>query len=171
MLSMNRLIQNLAQPLMFQAPNAVARIKGSAEYPEIEGEVLFYSQKEGTLVMADIDGLPRSQGMCGSEIFGFHIHEGGCCTGNAEDPFSNAGGHYNPKDCPHPGHAGDLPPLFGNNGHACLAMISGRFRVDDVVGRTMIIHEKPDDFATQSSGNSGKKMACGIIELWRHSNS
>lgn len=41
--------------------------------------------------------------------------------------------------------------------------LTDRFKVDDVIGRTVIIHDKPDDFTTQPSGNSGEKIACGII--------
>ncbi len=53
---------------------------------------------------------------CGQRIFGFHIHEGTRCSGTSVDHFADAGSHYNPSNCPHPMHAGDLPPLFVNNG-------------------------------------------------------
>ncbi|MCX7614928.1 MAG: superoxide dismutase family protein, partial [Clostridiales bacterium] len=65
--------------------------------------------------------------------------------------------------CNHPGHAGDLPPLFGNYGHAFMAVFTGRVSVSEIIGRTVIIHASPDDFTTQPSGNSGKKIACGQI--------
>ena len=65
--------------------------------------------------------------------------------------------------CEHPNHAGDLPPLFGNNGFALSLFLTNRFTVDEVIGRTIIIHDHPDDFTTQPSGNSGTKIACGVI--------
>ena len=72
-------------------PFAVAKITGSAEYPEIEGEVWFYQTDDGVLVAADIENLPK-QNVCGG-VFGFHIHEGNCCCGNEQDPFADTKGH------------------------------------------------------------------------------
>ena len=72
--------------------------------------------------------------------------------------------HYNPKDCPHPYHAGDMPPLFGNNGEAFMAFMTDRFTVEEIIGKTVIIHSNPDDFTTQPGGNSGEKIACGKIK-------
>lgn len=51
-----------------------------------------------------------------------------------------------------------MPPLFGADGEALLIFLTDRFRVRDIVGRTVIIHAMPDDFTTQPSGNSGAKM-------------
>ena len=101
---------------------------------------------------------------CGQRIFGFHIHEGTRCSGTSEDPFANAGSHYNPNNCPHPMHAGDLPPLFVNNGRAWFATITPQFTVSDVIGRTVIVHSVPDDFHTRPPGNSGEKIAYGMIK-------
>jgi Cu-Zn family superoxide dismutase len=92
-----------------------------------------------------------------------HIHEGGSCTGNAADPFADAGSHYNPEGCEHPAHAGDLPPLFSNRGTAWGAVLTDRFSVGEISGKTVIIHLNPDDFTTQPAGNSGAKIACGVI--------
>ena len=58
--------------------------------------------------------------------------------GTPEDPFALAEGHYNPDNCPHPYHAGDLPPLFGNKGIAWSAFLTDRFRVGDVIGKTVL---------------------------------
>lgn len=51
---------------------------------------------------------------------------------NIDDPFADAMSHYNPGRCEHPYHAGDLPPLFGNNGFALCAFLTDRFSIDEV---------------------------------------
>lgn len=151
------------QNMLKKAPDAHASIKGSSEYPTISGMVFFYQLKDGVMLIAQFQGLPQGIEVCSPNVFGFHIHEGNSCTGNMEDPFANTGSHYNPSNCPHPAHKGDLPPLFGNHGYAFMAFITDRFTVKEVIGHTVILHSSPDDFTTQPSGNSGKKIACGQI--------
>ena len=56
-----------------------------------------------------------------------------------------------------------MPPLFGNQGHAFSAILTDRFSLSDVIGKTVIIHGNPDDFTTQPAGNAGEKLACGDI--------
>jgi len=152
------------QILARRKPDAAAIVKGSPKYAQVHGTVKFYKVREGVLVAAEIAGLPHKSGPCAGEVFGFHIHEGNACTGNASDPFAATGGHFNPQSCPHPQHAGDLPPLFGNNGYAWSSVLTDRFTVDAIAGRTVVIHRRPDDFTTQPSGNSGEKIACGVIK-------
>ena len=113
----------------FEPVMALANISGSKEYPTITGRIIFKRKGEGVLVTAEIFNLPYEVGKCKHRIFGFHIHEGSSCTGNDKDPFANAGGHYNPDDCVHPMHAGDIPPLFGNNGYAYLSFYTDRFKI------------------------------------------
>ena len=149
--------------ILSKSPDAEAWIYGSPEYPDIRGLVYFYQLLNGVLLVAEVSGLPYSQGACESNIFGFHIHEGGACAGTVTDPFADAGLHYNPNNCPHPHHAGDLPPLFGNEGLAFQFIFTNRFRVSQIIGHTVIVHRSPDDFVTQPSGNSGIKIACGQI--------
>lgn len=142
---------------------AKAAVRGSAGYPSIHGTVTFRQMQSGTLVTAEIYGLPQAEGECGGKVFGFHVHEGTSCSGNDKDPFADAKGHFNPHGCEHPYHAGDLPPLFGNKGYAYMSVFTDRFNVSDIVGRVVIIHSGADDFKTQPSGNSGDKIACGKI--------
>lgn len=149
--------------LLRKAPDAQAVLSGGPGYESVSGIVFFYQAKGGVLLVAQMQGLPQSGGPCPADVFGFHIHTGSECTGNAQDPFANTGGHYNPGKCPHPAHAGDLPPLFGCNGYAFLLFFTNRFTVKEIIGKTVIVHRKPDDFTTQPSGNSGPKIACGKI--------
>lgn len=145
-------------------PDAEAEIRGSKDYPEIEGNTYFYQTEKGVIVGTEISGLPTENNICKSPVFGFHIHEGDECSGNATDPFANVMSHYNPHSCPRPFHSGDLPPLFGNKGYAFSVFLTDRFTVNEIIGKTIIIHSAPDDFTTQPSGNAGTKIACGIIK-------
>lgn len=144
-------------------PAATAVLRGDDKHPDIHGTVAFYPADNGTIVVAEVRGLPGGTGPCGYPVLGFHIHSGGRCSGNASDPFVDTGPHYDPHDCPHPFHADDMPPLFSNNGFAWMAFYTERIAVDEIIGRAVIIHDSQDDFTTQPSGNSGKKIACGEI--------
>lgn len=145
-------------------PQASANIVGSKNYSSITGTVRLYQTDEGVVVLAEVQSLPQSDTSCQDRIFGFHIHEGTDCGGNMDDPFADVMSHYDSGNCNHPHHAGDLPPLFGNNGRALSLFLTNRFSVDEVIGRAIIIHDHPDDFTTQPSGNAGTKIACGIIQ-------
>ncbi len=142
--------------VLSRRPRAAAVIAGGGDYPELRGAARFYPVREGVVVFVEAGGLPRGHG----RAFGLHIHEGGDCGGEG---FPNVMSHYDPQDRPHPGHAGDLPPLLGCDGRALSVFLTDRFTVDEVLGRTVIIHDSPDDFTTQPSGNSGTKIACGVI--------
>lgn len=149
-------------PALCQRPHAVAQIRGAGEGERIRGCVRFWQTPWGVLVSAEITGLP-AEGECKNRIFAFHIHSGERCAGNESDPFADTGTHYNPDNCAHPHHAGDLPPLFGNAGYAFQTVLTDRFRVREIIGKTVVIHAQPDDMMTQPSGNSGTKIGCGEI--------
>lgn len=146
-------------------PQAFARIRGSDKYSNIFGVSQFTQLTRGVLITSRINGLPYSDENCNYGVFGFHIHEGKSCTGNSEDAFADTKAHYNPDNCPHPYHRGDLPPLFGNKGYAYMSLLTDRFTLSEIIGKTIVIHLHPDDFTTQPSGNSGEKIACGVIKL------
>lgn len=160
-------IEGYGRILAEGTPTARANLRGSTRYPGISGTVLFYPSGPGVLVAAQVAGLPTQTGQCRSGVFGFHIHEGGSCTGTAADPFASTGMHFSPVKCPHPHHAGDLPPLFENRGRAFLVVFTDRFTIPQIIGRTVVIHSQPDDFTTQPAGNSGVKIACGPIRSLR----
>jgi Cu-Zn family superoxide dismutase len=87
----------------------------------------------------------------------------------------SAGGHFNPGGKPHGSplmpnhHAGDLPMLLAEpSGKASLrteidGVTIGDGSATDIVGRAVIVHKDPDDFTTQPTGNSGARVACGVI--------
>lgn len=133
---------------------ATAYIKGNSG---IYGEVNFYQKDGAVLVEAHITGLPADNA---TGFFAFHIHEGKSCGGTA---FSDTGGHYNPGNQLHPLHAGDLPPLISCGGESYMAVLTDRFSVSEIIGKTVVVHSGPDDFHSQPAGNSGEKIACGVI--------
>lgn len=145
-------------------PDARAILSGSTAYPKIKGIICFWQTRCGTIVSANVSGLPSGSRPCEDKVFGFHIHSGSSCSGNENDPFADALTHYNPSRCPHPHHSGDLPPLFENHGYAFQVFLTDRFCVQEVIGKTVIIHSAPDDFTTQPAGNVGEKIACGLIK-------
>ena len=149
--------------------NAVAYVTGGPLRPQINGVVNFQNVAGGTWVSVQVTGLPEYRPGTATEApvgpFGFHIHENGVCeVGNPNDPFQAANGHWNPTNQPHGNHAGDFPVLFSNHGRACMGFFTDRVQVNDVVGRSIIIHNNPDDYRTQPAGDSGKRLACGVIQ-------
>ena len=148
---------------------AYAYIKGGPLQPEIRGFVRFKNVPGGTIVYVEVQGLPPYQpaqdGQPPIGPHGFHIHEfGNCEVGDPENPFQAAGEHWNPDNQPHGDHAGDFPVLFSNNGRAIMEFFTNEFKVADIIGKSVIIHQNPDDYRTQPAGNSGKRLACGVIK-------
>ena len=139
-----------------KCPDAVAEIRGGVEELQLTGCVEFYQENGCVLIVVRISGLPESK----TGFFGFHIHQGESCSG---PDFSATGSHYNPVDQVHPKHTGDLPPLLSCHGNAYLSVKTDRFTVNEIIGRTVVIHSDPDDFRSQPAGNAGKKIACGVI--------
>lgn len=153
-----------AKLLSGRSPFAKAELSGSLKYPDIKGTVEFFSTPMGVVVCTDVFGLPYDkESPRTSQIYGIHIHNTGKCTGSADEPFSDAGAHFDMTDGEHPYHSGDLPPLFGNNGYAWGAVLTNRFSPEDIMGRSVIIHRDADDMRTQPAGASGERVACGII--------
>lgn len=124
---------------------------------------------------------------------GIHVHEVGLCEPSGDEPFSSAGGHFNPTGASHggppdlttaalgatpegtpeplTGHAGDLGNITaGQNGAGSVVVTTDRFTLSpgeatlfDEDGSAIVIHADPDDLTTEPSGNSGARVACGVI--------
>ena len=130
------------------------------------GTVTFQQKGDRVMVTANVTGLPPN-----SE-HGFHAHEKGDCSSG--DGMST-GGHFNPTGKPHgpqnaEHHAGDLPQLkadAGGNAEAKFSLhgVSLGSGTADLVGKGLIVHAAPDDYKTQPTGNSGARIACGVIKL------
>lgn len=152
---------------MEQKIDSIAEINGGTIYPEIHGFVYFKEIEDGTEVYINISGLPKFSRDKNLNIapFGFHIHDGKSCDkGTDDNPFPKSGMHYNPDNQPHGNHAGDFPVIFSNSGISKMCFFTDRFKPIDIIDKTVIIHQSPDDYISQPSGNTGKKIACGVIK-------
>ena len=141
-------------------PGARAVVRGGT----VTGEVRFFQAARGVLGQAELVGLPPSAENCRSGVFAFHIHTGRCPADHPDDPSAHVEGHYDPDDCPHPHHAGDLPPLFASrDGYAFQTVLTDRFSLQEIIGKAVVVHAQRDDFTTQPSGDPGILIACGEI--------
>jgi Cu-Zn family superoxide dismutase len=133
---------------------------------KVTGTLTLMSMTDGVSIGGQISGLAPDS------VHGFHVHETGDCS--APDAKS-AGEHLNPANAMHGGpsttarHLGDLPNVQSDaSGKATIStIIAGATLHDgganDLVGKALIVHAKPDDYATQPSGDSGDRIACGVI--------
>lgn len=131
-----------------------------------KGIVTFTEEPGGVHVVARIEGAKAG-------THGFHVHAGGSC--DAPD-FKSAGDHFNPGNTQHGGptapqhHAGDFGNVdVGADGTGNLDMVTSELSLgsggaNDVLGKAMILHEGTDDLTTQPSGNSGARIACGVVQ-------
>lgn len=146
------------RPSMFTGrPAARALVRGNERYPALRGEVRFYPFLDGTWVTVHLSGLPEDG------FYAFHIHHTGDCSTGGDVPFPHTQGHFDPQGVQHPNHAGDLPVLLASGGTAITHFYSGRFRPHEVVSRSVIVHERPDDYRSQPAGDGGSPIACGVI--------
>ena len=153
----------ISRDMMDAPPNAYALVNGNITYPDISGIVRFYDTPyKGIILYAEFFLLPLYTPANIPSFYGFHIHKYGDCSDN----FANTDGHFNPNNQPHPYHAGDLPPVTSCDGYSWMCVYIQQLRLKDIIGRSVILHNMADDFITQPSGNSGDKIACGIIEPW-----
>lgn len=125
------------------------------------GTVVLTEDARGSLhVNVKVAGMSRGE-------HGIHIHAVGACT----PTFAAAGGHHNPLGQLHGAHAGDLPNLSVNRaGQGTLntmtdaaTLSAGPVSVFDADGASVVVHAEADDFVGQPAGNSGARIACGVI--------
>ena len=128
---------------------------------------VWFSQEGGDVVVRG-----RITGLVANQEHGFHVHERGDCS---SDDAMSAGGHLNPGGKRHgpPGgehHAGDLPSIKADaNGVATVrTRVAGTLLgagAEDIAGKAIVVHASPDDYTTQPTGNSGARIACGVIGI------
>lgn len=149
------------------AEKGTAVIQGTQEGSNLSGVAHFEDTSEGLKISANLTNVPLGK-------HGFHIHQLGDCG----DQGNAAGGHYNPDGVPHgyvlkdglaAAHAGDLGNIeIAPDGSGKLDAVipgvnlsGGKY---SVAGRSLILHEKEDDFG-QPTGNAGARIGCGAIRI------
>jgi len=157
-------------PALGHAERTAAPSPKNVELKDLQGKVvgtvLLVDTPHGILLRGALSGLPPG-------THAIHFHE----TGKCEPPFKSAGGHFNPTRKAHgvmdPAgpHAGDLPNLVvPKEGELefelfaeALTLADGPNTVLDADGTALVLHAKPDDYRTQPAGDSGDRIACGVI--------
>jgi len=149
-----------------QALSATADIRNASA--QSIGTATFTQQSDGVRLNVTVKGLPAGK-------HGIHIHAVGKCEGT---DFATAGGHFNPESKQHGAqnaagpHAGDLPNLVvGADGAGSLQFVDTRITLAkgtanslfDADGSALVIHAAEDDEKTDPSGNSGARIACGLV--------
>ena len=147
-------------------PSASAELRNAAG--QSVGRATLTTAGAGVRVVLDVQGLPPGPK-------GVHIHEIGKCEPPA---FTSAGGHFNPEkrqhgaQNPQGSHAGDLPNVsVAADGTGRLDVTTDRISLApggptslfDVDGSALVAHAGPDDMKTDPTGNSGGRIACGVI--------
>lgn len=137
---------------------------------ESVGEIHISQTDYGVLFSPDLKGLPPG-------VHGFHVHENADCSprqsGGETVPAGAAGSHFDPTESERhdepwgDGHLGDLPALYvDGKGKADYPVLAPRLQLQDITGRTLIIHESGDNYSDQPAplGGGGSRIACGVIQ-------
>jgi superoxide dismutase, Cu-Zn family len=150
------------------APQATAKLE-SADDPKLSGSVTFTQLADAVRVVVDVAGVDKPG------PHGIHLHENGKCEHDpAGKHYTSAGGHFNPTAAQHAcresttHHAGD----FGNveikpDGTGHLEVVTSMLSLkgpNSPVGKAVVLHTGADDCKTQPPGNSGARLACGVVE-------
>lgn len=139
---------------------ARAEIRG-LQKSKVSGQVVIRETEEGVKISIHLKGLKAKAKQ------GLHIHEFGNCESS---DGSSAGGHYNPFEMAHASpteaqhHVGDLGNVQADDkGEVDTEVTIGHATTLFLVGRSVVLHAKEDDFKSQPAGASGDRVACGVI--------
>ena len=146
------------------APLKAIAVLHSTAGNKVSGTVTFTEVADGVQVQAQITGLTPGK-------HGFHVHEFGDCS--AAD-LSSAGAHFNPTNQPHAAadaaarHVGDMGNVEADaSGAAKLNYLDHDMSLANdqrsIIGRSVVVHAKADDLKSQPAGDSGARIACGVI--------
>jgi len=137
--------------------------------PRSAGSITLSDSPYGVVFTPDLWRLPEGR-------HGFHLHQNPSCAAAQKDgvpvPALAAGGHYDPQGSGHhgapwgDGHLGDLPALYvGQEGHAATPVLAPRLKLEELHGRSLVIHAGADNYADTPLplGGGGARIACGVI--------
>jgi len=143
------------------SPSASAEVRSAAG--ATVGTLSLLTTSAGVRITGTLTGLTAG-------AHGIHLHSVGRCDG---PEFTTAGGHLNPANAKHglenPAgpHAGDLPNITVNaSGSAQVDMTTPRTMISELLdadGAAIVVHAAVDDQRTDPGGNSGARVACGIV--------
>jgi Cu-Zn family superoxide dismutase len=133
---------------------------------KIQGDVIFKQKEDHVRIVINVKGLSKNH------KHGFHIHE----TGDLREGCKSCCAHYNPSGVAHAGldggHAGDLGNIkTDENGECNMSIKTDKFIVDEILGRSIIIHQDEDDLGlgtfddSKTTGHSGTRIACAVIGI------
>jgi superoxide dismutase, Cu-Zn family len=139
-------------------------LQGAPADTDFAGTLTITPEGNGVRVVADVAGVDTDG------KHGLHVHENGQCEhGEGDKHFTSAGGHFNPGNAEHacpptdPRHAGDLGNIEISGGKGHLEVTATNLTMDQLHGKAIILHAGEDDCKTQPTGNSGDRIACGVV--------
>jgi Cu-Zn family superoxide dismutase len=133
---------------------------------KLDGVVVFRQKADYVLITVNVTGLKKNA------KHGFHIHE----AGDLREGCKSCCAHYNPTNTEHAGldggHAGDLGNIKTDALGICnMSLKTDKFSIDEIIGRSIIIHEDEDDLGlgnfedSKTTGHSGARIACSVIGI------
>jgi Cu-Zn family superoxide dismutase len=140
-------------------------LQGAPTDTDFTGRVEVTPEGSGVRIVGDVAGVDTDG------KHGIHVHENGMCDheGEGGKHFTSAGGHFNPAGTEHacpptdPRHAGDLGNIEVSGGIGHMELSVPNVTADQLNGKAIILHAGEDDCKTQPTGNSGDRLACGVV--------
>jgi Cu-Zn family superoxide dismutase len=130
------------------------------------GTAAIFRRGADTMISVTVSGTPGA-------VHGMHLHTVGKCEApgfTSAGPHLNPAGHQHGKDNPQGAHLGDLPNVtIGQNGIGTISASLGQdataiaATLHDADGTAIVLHAAADDYRTDPTGNSGARIACGVI--------
>ena len=151
---------------LMQSKSKIQEAVAVIDAGKIKGTVVFTQKEDHIRIKIDIKGLSKNH------LHGFHIHE----SGDLREGCKSCCSHYNPNGSEHGGldngHKGDLGNIkTDENGNCFTSIKTDKIIVDEILGRSIIIHQDEDDLGlgtfddSKTTGHSGARIACSIIGI------
>jgi Cu-Zn family superoxide dismutase len=151
---------------LMQSKSKIQEAVAVIDSGKIKGTVIFTQKEDHIRIKLDIKGLNKNH------LHGFHIHE----TGDLREGCKSCCAHYNPDGKDHGGlengHKGDLGNIkTDENGNCAMSIKTDKIIVDEILGRSIIIHQDEDDLGlgtsddSKTTGHSGSRIACSVIGI------
>ena len=151
---------------LMQSKSKIQEAVAVIDAGKIKGTVVFTQKEDHIRIKIDVKGLSKNH------LHGFHIHE----SGDLREGCKSCCSHYNPDGSEHGGldngHKGDLGNIkTDENGNCFTSIKTDKIIVDEILGRSIIIHQDEDDLGlgtfddSKTTGHSGSRIACSVIGI------